>query len=141
MRGEENISTSSGFSLEAFINSPFVSRFAEGAIVQAEGDSNIYIIKNSPQIGEVFMRRIQIDDVFNFYGHLLRSDIIEIETELISNFTESSLIRKAGDYKVYEVDEFGNKKWLDMTASEFEEAGHSWDAVYEVNDAEFNWYQ
>jgi len=132
---------SASFTIEGFISDSFASRFAEGALVRVKGDVKVYIARNSPKIGEVFMRWIQTPEIFNFYRHFSWNDIIEVKPEFLAQFKESFLIRKAGDYKVYKADTFGRKKWLDMTPREFEKAGYSWDAVYEVNEKELNWYQ
>jgi hypothetical protein len=129
------------FALEAFVSKSFVNRFSEGALVRAEGDPRVYIIKNSPKIGGVFKRWIQTEEVFGFYNHFTWNDIIEIKSALLATFRESFLIRKAGDPRVYEVDSYGRKTWLNITATEFEDSGRRWDAVYEVNDSEFNWYK
>ena len=139
--GSENISSMGGVSIEAFVSNSFVDRFFEGALVRAVGDSRVFIVKNGREIGKTFMRWIQTEQVFGFYNHFTWSDIIDIKPELLAGFEESFLIRKAGDPRVYEVDSFGRKTWLDITASEFESSGRSWDAVYEVNDVEFNWYR
>lgn len=135
------VSYSTGFSIEGFTSDSSASRFAEGALVRAKGDPRVYIVKNSPKIGEVFTRWIQTEEIFGFYKHFSWNDIIEIKPELLADFEESFLIRKAGDYKVYKVDALGNKKWLNMTPQAFEAGGYRWDGVYEVNDKEFNWYR
>jgi hypothetical protein len=139
--GENNISSTGFYALEAFVSDSFVNRFSEGALVRAEGDSKVYIIKNGSKIGGVFKRWIQTEQVFGFYKHFTWNDIIEIKPTLLSSFSESFLIRKAGDYRVYEVDTFGRKTWLNITAAEFTASGRSWDAIYEVNEDEFNWYK
>lgn len=139
--GQENISNSGTLSIENFVSNSFVDRFSEGALVRAIGDTKVFIIKNGSQIGRTFKRWIQTEEVFRFYNHFTWNDILEIKPELLVGFDESFLIRKTGDPKVYEVDRFGKKTWLNMTASEFEASGRSWDAVYEVNDAEFAWYK
>ncbi len=132
---------SAGFTIEGFISDAFASRFAEGALVRVRGDSRVYIVKNSSKIGEVFMRWIQTPEIFNFYRHFNWNDVIEVQPEFLAQFTESFLIRRAGDYRVYEADTAGNKTWLDMSAEEFVLAGYSWSAVYEVNEAELAWYK
>lgn len=138
--GAGNSSSVGSFSIEAFVSDSFASRFSEGALVRAAGDSRVFIVKNSPKIGGIFKRWIQTEQVFAFYRHFTWNDIIEVKPQLLFTFSESFLIRRAGDFRVYEVDSFGNKKWLNMSAAEFTASGRSWDAVYEVNDAEFNWY-
>ena len=136
----DSASYSTGFTIEGFVSDSFASHFAEGALARVKGDSRVYIVKNSSKIGEVFMRWIQTPEIFNFYRHLNWNDIIEVKPEFFAQFKESFLIRRAGDYRVYEADRFGKKKWLDMTPADFEARGYSWEAVYEVNETEFNWY-
>lgn len=138
---EGSESSSLGFSLESFISDTFASRFAEGALVRAKNDPMVYVVKNSPKIGEVFVRWIQKEEVFGFYKHFSWNDVIEIKPELLFNFKESFLVRQSGDYKIYEVDRLGRKKWLDMSSLEFEQKGYKWEAVYEVNEAEFHWFR
>ena len=139
----ENYSSSysTGFTVEGFVSDSFANHFAEGALVRAKGDSRVYIVKNSPKIGEVFMRWIQTPEIFSFYRHFSWNDIIEVKPEFLKQFKDSFLIRRAGDYRIYQTDAFNRKKWLDLSPREFEAAGYSWDAVYEVNGAEFNWYR
>lgn len=151
MEGGDKISETGKLSIETFVSNSFADRFSEGALIRAVGDNRVFIVKNGSKIGRTYKRWIQTEEVFGFYGHLKWEDIIDIEPSLLLDFEESYLIRRAGDAKVYEVDppspqasegqsRFGRKVWLDMTAEEFEASGRDWDAVYEVNDFEFNWY-
>ena len=68
-------------------------------------------------------------------------NVKNISAEEQNKYKESKLIRKAGDYKVYEIIGFRQFRWLDITPKEFEESGKDWEAVYEINAAEFNWYR
>ena len=139
--GEQNQSISSAFSLEGFISNTFAERFAEGALVRAEGDPRVYIIKNGLNPTATFIRWIQTPELFGFYKHFKWTDIIQVKPVFLSDFEESFLIRRAGDYRIFKVDSSGKKEWLNITAEQFEGAGYKWEMVYEVNDAEFNWYK
>lgn len=139
--GAENKSSVGAFSMEAFVSNSFATHFAEGSLVRAKGDPKVYIVKNGSVIGNTFRRWIQTEQVFGFYKHFTWNDIIEVKPEFLASLKESFLIRKAGDYKVYEVDTFGRKKWLNISPAEFEAKGYSWDQIYEVNEAEFTWYR
>ncbi|MBI1888414.1 MAG: hypothetical protein HYS15_00550 [Candidatus Spechtbacteria bacterium] len=136
-----NFAAVGNFSLEGFLSDTSSTRFADGALVRAEGDSKVYIVKNGTSVGSLFKRWIQTPELFGFYHHFSWNDVIEVKQQFLSGFKESFLIRKAGDYRVYEVDKLGRKKWLNMTPAAFEKTGHSWDQIYEVNDAEFAWYR
>lgn len=139
--GANNVSRSSAFSLEGFVSNSIASRFAEGALIRAKGDTKVFIVKNGNNVGDTFVRWVQSPIVFAYYNHLKWNDIIEVKPEFLLGFKESYLIRRGGDYKVYEIDKTGKKKWLDMPPAEFEAAGYKWDAVYEINDLEFSWYK
>lgn len=136
-----NFAAVGSFSLEGFLSDTSFTRFADGALVRQVGDSRVYIVKNGTTVGSLFKRWIQTPELFGFYHHFTWNDVIEVKPEFLSGFKESLLIRKARDYRVYEVDKLGRKKWLNMTSAAFEKAGYNWDQVYEVNDAEFAWYR
>lgn len=138
--GFENASYIGTFSIEGFVSNSSAGSFFDGSLIRAKEDSKVYVVKKSLNPGKTFIRWIQSEKNFGFYKHLSWNDVLEIQPALRASLQESFLIRKAGDYKVYEADASGRKKWLDMTPREFEDRGYNWDAVYEVNDAEFNWY-
>lgn len=107
----------------------------EGALVRAQGDYKVYIVKGR------FIRHILNPEVFNIYGHLRWEDIIDIPAEELALYAESRLIRADGDEKVYEVDQKGVKHWLNMTAEAFALSGHDWNSVYIVNSRERDYYK
>ncbi|OWK26947.1 MAG: hypothetical protein US76_01830 [Parcubacteria group bacterium GW2011_GWA2_38_13b] len=106
-----------------------------GDLIRIENRPEVYIVKNT------YRRHLQDSKFFNFYGHLKWENVKIVLEDIIKNYKESKLIKKAGDYKVYEVIGFRQFRWLDMTVEEFEESGRKWEAVYEVNNAEWSWYQ
>src|SRR3989344_2466850 len=141
VRGVDNISKVGAFSIEGFVSNTFADQFAEGSLISAEDDAKVYIVKRGTKIGETFIRWIQTPEVFRFYKHLKWNDIITVKPEFLASFEESFLVRRSGDYKVYEIDRQGRKKWLNITSAEFERNGYKWDAIYEVNQAEWEWYK
>lgn len=130
-----------GFSFTArseILASPVVNGnlWPEGSLIRASNTPEVYIVR-----GEVFKRWIQTPELFNMYGHFKWEDIIEAPIENVSSYQDASLIRKAGDYKVYEVNGDGTKHWLNITAEEFEKSGRKWNMIYEVNESEWEWYE
>ena len=113
--------------------SAFRQNMSEGDLIRAEGTRDVYVIK------EGFRRLIQNSAIMDFYGHLSWASVRDVPAAQRNDFKESKLIRLAGGYKVYEVGDGNTKHWLDMTPKEFEESGRIWDAVFEVNEKEFNW--
>ena len=56
-------------------------------------------------------------------------------------FKESSLVKAEGDYKVYLIDEIGNRHWLNMTAERFLDLGYSFSQVFEISKDELLSYK
>ena len=108
-----------------------IANLPNGSLIKAINDFKVYIINNN------YIRHILDSKIFNFYNHLNWESIQEVNS--LNNYQESFLIRASNDYKVYEIKD-KKKHWLDITAEEFENSGHSWDEVYVVNEEELGWY-
>jgi len=110
--------------------------YPDGSVLRAKGDIKVYIIKNGK-----YKRWIQNPEIFNLYGHLTWSSIIDVEPAELGFYQEASLIRAGGDKKVYEINGDGTKHWVDMTSVDFISSGRAWDMVYIVNQSEINLYK
>lgn len=106
-----------------------------GDLVRLKGEPEIYIVKDG------YRRWLQHSVFFDFYGHLRWENVKIVSQNILENYQEAKLIRRAGDSRVYEVIGFRKIRWLDMTAREFEDFGYDWEQVYEVNSIERGWYQ
>ncbi|MFA6947170.1 MAG: hypothetical protein WC220_14855, partial [Pedobacter sp.] len=63
----------------------------EGAIIQAAGDQDVYIVK---YVGsKKFKRLILSPSVFRSYGHLKWGNIIKVDKATLDSFTTSSLVK------------------------------------------------
>ncbi|MEK7068124.1 MAG: hypothetical protein AAB956_03955, partial [Patescibacteria group bacterium] len=106
---------------------------AEGALIRAIGDFDVYIVK---YVGvKKFKRLVLSPSVFNNYGHLKWSDIKDIDPLIVNAFTISELVRAVGDdkvYKLYPSGDEGQKRWI-KTASVFSTMGFDTDSIYEIN--------
>ncbi len=109
--------------------------YADGSLLRAAGDTKVYVIKSGTK------RWIQSPEIFNGYGHLRWENIVEVPPAVLASFTESFLIRRDGDYRVYEADAKGTKRWLNMSAARFEASGRKWDQIFIVNENEDKWFQ
>lgn len=105
----------------------------EGALVRAEGDTKVYIIKGK------YKRWVQTAEIFNMYGHLRWEDIITVKKAVLDAYTESTLVREMDDGKVWFVSLNGQKRWI-QTEQEFLGLGYSFDMVYEINKKELDYY-
>ena len=106
----------------------------EGDLIRAINDIDVWIVKYMG--AKKFKRLILNPDVFNMYGHLNWGDIKDIDASVVNSFTESTLIRAAGDtkvYKLYPAGDTGKKRWIE-TAEIFLAWDFDWDAVYTINE-------
>jgi len=113
-------------------NSPPIS---DGALIRAKGDYKVYIIKGN------YKRHILDAKIFDFYGHLNWTNIIEVTKEERDSYINSSLIRAINDKKVYEINEDKTKHWLNMSAQDFEESSRKWGGVFIINKQERDFYK
>lgn len=107
----------------------------DGALVRAEGTPEVYIVKGG------FIRHIQTPKIFDFYGHLGFDIVRVISPDELSLYTESKLIMRAGDDRVFELTPDGTKLWVNMTPEQFRSRGRRFGAIYIVNLLEFNYYR
>jgi len=114
--------------------------YADGALIRAKGDIDVYIVK---YVGaKKFKRLILSPSVFNSYGHLKWSDVLNVEQSVLDSFTTSDLVRAQGNTKVYKLTasgDTGTKQWI-TTAVVFNSLGLDWAAIYEVNLVDLNSY-
>lgn len=100
-------------------------------LIRAQGDPRVYVIHRN------LKRHIPSVSVFNAYGYHW-GDIQVVAPKTVDGYKTTNLVRNAGDYKVYII-ENGKKRWI-QTAEEFERAGYNWNEVMEINAAEFDFY-
>ena len=108
----------------------------DGSLIRQQGTADVYLVQIAD--GKQFKRRILNRAVFNGYGWD-RRDVHDVSADVMGAYTTSSLGQLAGDPKVWLLDAAaGTRHWLNMTPAQFEAAGHDWDAVYTISQAEFN---
>ncbi len=132
--GAQEIQQKPSFSEEKYPAKTLFAPLPDGALVRAKGDYKVYVIKGH------YKRHLISGKIFGFYAHLNWASVKEISKEELQLYQTSSLIRAAGDKKVYQVDENGVKHWLNMSAQQFSASGKSWDSIYVVNAAERDFY-
>lgn len=100
-----------------------------------EYQDEIFVIKNE------FIRKIPSTEIFNAYGHLLLKDVKNIDAQSIKKYKKSNLIKTSFSNKVFEIDKNNVLHWLDMSPSQFEKSGRTWNQIFIVNEYEINWYR
>ncbi len=78
----------------------------EGAIIQASGEADVYIIKYAG--GKAFKRLILNPSVFRSYGHLKWGNIIKVDKCVLDSFTTSNLVRSVRNGKIYSLSPNGD---------------------------------
>lgn len=102
-------------------------------LVQVKDDVKVYLVNN---LG--YRRHIPNPDVFNDYGFNW-SDIVPVNTEELSVYSESYLVKKASDPNIHFIQ--GDKKQLITSVEAFYKNDFDWNAVSVVSEKEFNAYQ
>src|SRR3989338_7149954 len=117
----------------------------DGDLIRATGTLDIYIAK---LVGaKKFKRLILNPEIFNSYGHLSWSKVMDVTAATVAEYTNSNLVLEINadgsvkDPKVYAVtsaasSDVGERRHLNVTAAEFEAAGLDWDSLYKVNHTE-----
>ena len=129
---------------------PFISEadisISDGDLIRAQGTVDVYIVKLIPagagQEAKKFKRLILNPAIFNKYGHLKWENIKDVSQEIVNQYTTSNLVRAVEDKKVYALypsGDTGEKRWV-KTADDFLDLGYDWDAIYEINNFERDYY-
>ncbi|OGZ33670.1 MAG: hypothetical protein A2Y98_01920 [Candidatus Portnoybacteria bacterium RBG_19FT_COMBO_36_7] len=109
------------------VGQEILDAFLEDELIRAEGTPQVYIIING------FKRHIPSPAVFSSYGFNW-GDISTVSASVLADYPTASLIRSAGDDKVYFLSG-GQKHWV-KSLSAFNKRGFSWGNVIIVNSAE-----
>lgn len=122
-----------------------VENISDGGLMRQAGTLDIYIAK---VIGtKKFKRLILNPAIFNSYGHLKWSDVKDVSASTIAAYTTSDLVIEinsdgsVANPKVFRVSssansDTGEKRWLNVSAAQFEAAGLDWDSIYKINSKE-----
>lgn len=116
------------------------SDIVDGSLIRANGTFDVYIVKIAN--GHLSKRLILNPEVFNSYGHLSWSDVMDVSQAVVDSYTTSNVVRVDGDTKVWQLNpngDTGTKQWI-TTADVFLGLGYSWDSVYTINQTEANLY-
>jgi len=112
----------------------------DGDLIRAENSVDVYIVKI---VGtKQFKRLILNPEIFNQYGHLKWENIKNVNQEEVDEYTTSDLVRAVGDnrvYKLYPNGDTGEKRWI-KTLDDFVGLKYDWDAIYEINNFERDYY-
>ena len=112
----------------------------DGDLIRARGDVDVYIVK---LVGEKKFKRLILNpEIFNQYGHLKWENIKEVSPALLNEYATSDLVRALNDLKVYKLfpnGDIGEKRWI-KTADDFVNSGFDWEAIYQINNFERDYY-
>ena len=122
------------------VATPEAYGLVEGDLIRAEGDFDIFIIS---QYG--YKRLFLNPAIFEMYGHLGSWDDVKIVTPATRDaFTTSTHYRYVNEDKVYHLEvtgeDTGTLQWINMTGEDFLAQGGEPNAIFTINESEFNWY-
>jgi hypothetical protein len=101
-------------------------------LVRVVGDYKVYYLTESG-----LKRHIPSIEVFNSCGYKWEN-VKEVSSTEFNAYSENTLIRAEGDYKVYKL-ENGKKRWI-KTINAFNRWSFKWNEVASVNATELNAY-
>ncbi|MEK7452833.1 MAG: hypothetical protein AAB614_01210 [Patescibacteria group bacterium] len=107
--------------------------FKEGLLIRPVWDFKVYSVNKSGYIRHIINQKI-----LSFYKF---SDIAVVDRDDFNFYKESSLVRAENDYKIYYIDSFGVKHWLEMTAEKFLMSGRKFDSVFQISKNELELYK
>jgi hypothetical protein len=113
----------------------------DGDLIRANNGPSVWIIRRTTaKISKRWVINLEIFKANNYSF----SRVKVVDPLVLGVIPTSYLIRKSGDTKIYEltnVSEFGGtlKRWI-RTADDFISMGYDFEAVYLVNEREFNLY-
>ncbi len=119
---------------------PYNSIQADGDLIKVVGSNDVYIVKIYG--GKRFKRLILNPAIFNQYQHLHWENIQLVTNEVLDSYTTSNLVRVVGDTKVSKLYPNGDAgiKRLILTTQQFTSLGCDGDAIYTINNFEYNSY-
>lgn len=117
----------------------------DGGLMRQTGALDIYIAK--VVASKKFKRLILNPAIFDSYGQLKWSDVRDVSASTISAYTASDLVIEINpdgsiaNPKVFRISsspnsDVGQKRWLNVSAGQFEAAGLDWDSIYKINRKE-----
>lgn len=124
---------------------PEEAQMLDGDLIRVRNTFDVYIVKI---IGaKKFKRLILNSAIFNSYGHLKWENVKDVLQGMADNYILSDLVIEVNadgsiaNPKVYRVSsgagsDVGQKRWLNITAAQFEAAGLDWDSLYKINHTE-----
>ncbi len=112
----------------------------EGAIIQANGEADVYIIKYAE--GKAFKRLILNPFVFRSYGHLKWGNIIRVDKCVLDSFITSNLVRSSRNGKIYSLSPNGDTgvRIIVKNQAVLQKLGLDPVSAYEINETDVNSY-
>lgn len=125
----------SGQSVASFAPPSAGAGLRDGTLIKRNnGESEMYVITGK-------YKRYLSPAVILLYGQLDASKAVPVADDVFNSYTTANYVRSDSDKKVYAVWPDGTKHWLNMTGEYFTSSGRDWNAIFVINDLEFNYYQ
>ena len=112
----------------------------DGSFIRRNGTGDVYRVRIAD--GKRFKWLILNEAAFNSYGTAW-SQICDTSQSVLNRYTTSDLARRGSDDEVWRFapsGDSGTRRWLNMSASEFEAAGFDWAAVHSLSAGDFGEY-
>ncbi len=105
-----------------------------GTLIKRQGETDLYVIEGK-------YKRFLRPEVIKMYGHLDPAKAVSVSPRVFDLYVTANYVRYVNDQRVYAVWPDGTKHWLNMSAQYFTSSGRDWNAIFIINDLEFNFYR
>lgn len=134
-----------------YVDNASAQPVTNGALIKRPGELEVYVVEGK-------YKRYLHPEIIRLYGQLDPSKAIELDDKAFNSYTSANYVKYVNDKKVYAVwpefgvgssggalarpgNSVGTKHWLHMTGDYFTQSGRDWNAVFIINESEFNSYK
>ncbi len=111
-----------------------IDKYRRAHLIKESGKNDVYYLDPRG-----IRKRIPNPEVFASYNNKWE-DVQVISKKEMDFYPESNLVRLAGDYKVYLVENGTTKRWI-TSAEAFNARRYDWNSIITINKAEFDYYK
>jgi len=112
----------------------FLSAIKDGDLIKRPNEPEMYVVEGK-------YKRYLSPEVIKLYGHLDSAKAINLPGNIFDSYISANYVKSFGDKRVYSIWPDGTKHWLNMSGEYFTQSGRDWNAIFTVNDSEFNYYK
>jgi len=112
----------------------FLGTIKDGDLIKRPNEPEMYVVEGK-------YKRYLSPEVIKLYGHLNPEKAIALPGNIFDSYISANYVKSFSDKRVYSIWPDGTKHWLNMSGEYFTQSGRDWNAIFTINDSEFNYYK